>query len=87
MHQPDSATEEQQQQETAQPEASTSGQQHPDCYVIVYNLSKKHNVGTLLRSCTAFGVKEVRTPLPAAAGATATRPVKSVEASIVTHVT
>lgn len=32
----------------------------PECYVIVYNVSKKHNVGTLLRSCTAFGVKEVR---------------------------
>ncbi|WIA37467.1 hypothetical protein OEZ86_014383 [Tetradesmus obliquus] len=49
----------QQQQVEAPPEASTSGQQHPECYVIVYNISKKHNVGTLLRSCTAFGVKEV----------------------------
>ncbi len=32
----------------------------PECYVIVYNVSKKHNIGTLLRSCTAFAVKEVR---------------------------
>ncbi|KAF6252749.1 Alpha/beta knot methyltransferase [Scenedesmus sp. NREL 46B-D3] len=48
-----------QQQREAQSEPSTSGQQHPHCYVIVYNVSKKHNVGTLLRSCTAFGVKEV----------------------------
>ena len=31
----------------------------PECFVIVYNISKKHNIGTLLRSCTAFGVKEV----------------------------
>eukprot|EP00879_Flechtneria_rotunda_P011754 GHRR01012277.1.p1 GENE.GHRR01012277.1~~GHRR01012277.1.p1 ORF type:complete len:238 (+),score=87.21 GHRR01012277.1:784-1497(+) len=42
---------------STQPEAGYSSR--PDCYVIVYNVSKKHNVGTLLRSCTAFGVKEV----------------------------
>lgn len=38
----------------------TGSQALPECYVIVYNVAKKHNVGTLLRSCTAFGVKEVR---------------------------
>ncbi|KAF8065905.1 SF3B4 [Scenedesmus sp. PABB004] len=37
--------------------ASCSGR--GNCYVIVYNLSKRANIGTLLRSCTAFGVKEV----------------------------
>jgi tRNA G18 (ribose-2'-O)-methylase SpoU len=41
---------------------STSGNDdhdHPRCYVIVHNVSKRHNVGTLLRSCTAFGVAAV----------------------------
>lgn len=38
--------------------ASPSGR--PECYVILYTVSKKHNVGTLLRSCTAFGVTQVR---------------------------
>jgi tRNA G18 (ribose-2'-O)-methylase SpoU len=28
----------------------------PASFVIVYNLAKKHNIGNLLRSCTAFGV-------------------------------
>lgn len=32
----------------------------PKCFVIVYNVSKKHNIGTLLRNCTAFGVTQVR---------------------------
>ena len=31
----------------------------PKCFVIVYNISKRHNIGTLLRSCTAFGVSQV----------------------------
>jgi len=30
-----------------------------DCYVILHNVSKRHNIGTLARSCTAFGVTEV----------------------------
>ncbi|KIZ04106.1 hypothetical protein MNEG_3846 [Monoraphidium neglectum] len=30
----------------------------PKCFVIVYNVAKKHNIGTLLRSCTAFGVAQ-----------------------------
>lgn len=42
-----------------QGEPSCSKQQQFDCYVIVYNVSKHSNVGTLLRSCTAFGVKAV----------------------------
>ncbi|KAK9824104.1 hypothetical protein WJX72_007761 [[Myrmecia] bisecta] len=39
------------------PHVSTSGQ--PACYLIVYNVSKRHNIGTLVRSATAFGVTEV----------------------------
>ena len=31
----------------------------PPCFLIVYNVSKKHNVGMLARSAAAFGVKEV----------------------------
>ena len=31
----------------------------PDSYVIIHNVAKKHNIGTLLRSCTAFGVKQI----------------------------
>lgn len=31
----------------------------PDCYLILYNVSKKHNVGTIARCATAFNVKEV----------------------------
>ena len=34
----------------------------PACYLIVYNVSKKHNIGTLSRAATAFNVKEVRSP-------------------------
>jgi tRNA G18 (ribose-2'-O)-methylase SpoU len=34
--------------------------ERPACFVVVFNIGKKHNVGTLLRSCTAFGVKQVR---------------------------
>ena len=32
----------------------------PACFLIVYNVSKKHNIGTLARSAAIFGVKEVR---------------------------
>ena len=32
----------------------------PKCYLIVHNVSKKHNVGTLVRSAVAFNVHEVR---------------------------
>jgi tRNA G18 (ribose-2'-O)-methylase SpoU len=30
-----------------------------DFYVLIYNISKKHNVGTLIRSASAFNVKKV----------------------------
>lgn len=32
----------------------------PSCYLVVHNVSKKHNVGSLARAATAFGVSEVR---------------------------
>lgn len=32
---------------------------HPCCYLIVYNVSKKHNIGTIARCATAFKVKQV----------------------------
>ena len=46
-----------------QPEASTS---QPKCFLVIHSVSKRHNVGNLLRSATAFGVHEVRSspPLP-----------------------
>lgn len=31
----------------------------PECYFIVHNIAKKHNVGTLARCATAFGIKSV----------------------------
>lgn len=31
----------------------------PASFVIVHNVSKKHNIGTLARSAAAFGVKQV----------------------------
>ena len=31
----------------------------PECYFIVHNIAKKHNVGTIARCATAFGVKSV----------------------------
>lgn len=30
-----------------------------ECYVIVHSVSKKHNIGMLLRSATAFGVRQM----------------------------
>lgn len=39
-----------------QPEASTS---LPKCFLVIHSVSKRHNVGNLLRSATAFGVAEV----------------------------
>ncbi len=32
----------------------------PECYIIVHNVAKKHNIGTLARSATAFNVAKVR---------------------------
>lgn len=31
----------------------------PPCYLIVYNITKRHNVGNIARSATAFGVAQV----------------------------
>ena len=31
----------------------------PECYFIVHNIAKKHNVGTIARCATAFGAREV----------------------------
>lgn len=39
-------------------EASTS-QAPPECYLIVHNVAKKHNIGTLARCATAFSVKQL----------------------------
>ncbi|GMI70361.1 hypothetical protein like AT4G15520 [Hibiscus trionum] len=30
-----------------------------ECYVVIHNIAKRHNVGTLARSATAFGVNEL----------------------------
>ena len=38
------------------PESSGS---KPACHVIIFNIGKKHNVGTISRCCTAFGVASV----------------------------
>jgi len=35
------------------------GASPPECYFIVHNIAKKHNVGTLARCATAFGIKSV----------------------------
>ena len=32
----------------------------PKCFLIIHNISKRHNVGTLTRSATAFGVTQVQ---------------------------
>ncbi len=37
----------------------------PECYIIVHNVAKKHNIGTLARSATAFNVAKVRLSVPA----------------------
>lgn len=31
----------------------------PECFMMVSNISKRHNVGQLMRSCVAFGVKKL----------------------------
>ncbi|GIL69060.1 hypothetical protein Vretifemale_42, partial [Volvox reticuliferus] len=42
----------------AEPCSSTSSSS-PPCFIITHSVSKRHNIGTILRSATAFGVKEV----------------------------
>eukprot|EP00958_Prasinococcus_capsulatus_P021469 scaffold2911_cov414-Prasinococcus_capsulatus_cf.AAC.13 len=39
--------------------AAPRGPPPPPCYLVVHNVAKKHNIGTLLRSACAFGVAEV----------------------------
>ncbi|KXZ46246.1 hypothetical protein GPECTOR_45g116 [Gonium pectorale] len=39
--------------------AGPSGQEPVPCYIITHSVAKKHNIGTIVRSATAFGVKEV----------------------------
>ena len=42
--------------------AGSSGKLHhrsPPCYLIVYNITKRHNIGNIARSATAFGVAQV----------------------------
>ena len=41
--------------------AKLSFSQTPKCFLIIHNISKRHNVGTLARSATAFGVTQVQT--------------------------
>jgi hypothetical protein len=41
----------------AEPEWVQAGK--PECYFIVHNIAKKHNVGTMARCATAFGIKAV----------------------------
>eukprot|EP00803_Ostreobium_quekettii_P008414 evm.model.scf_1028.2 EVM.evm.TU.scf_1028.2 scf_1028:10410-10793(+) len=61
-------------------ETERRGPDGPPCFVIVHNISKKHNVGTLARCAAAFRVKEVwnggvplDAPLVAASGLTPVR--------------
>ena len=35
-------------------------EEKPKCFLIVHNVAKKHNIGTLTRCATAFNVSEVR---------------------------
>lgn len=42
-----------------QPEPGSAQCRTPASFVIVHNVSKRHNIGTLARSAAAFGVKEV----------------------------
>lgn len=43
--------------------SSSNGSQpwhgRPECFVITHSVAKRHNVGTIARCATAFGVKEV----------------------------
>jgi hypothetical protein len=43
------------QDDDSQPSTSSS----PASFVILHSVSKRHNVGTIARCCTAFGVKQV----------------------------
>lgn len=40
--------------------ATSNTDGRPACYLIVHNIAKRHNIGTLARSASAFGVAKVR---------------------------
>lgn len=44
---------------TAETSTSSAAESSPGCYLIVHNVSKRHNIGTLVRSAAAFSVTEV----------------------------
>ena len=47
---------------TATRAATTGGEttaSRPEMYFLAHNVAKKHNVGTIARCCTAFGVKSL----------------------------
>ncbi|EIE23309.1 hypothetical protein COCSUDRAFT_66262 [Coccomyxa subellipsoidea C-169] len=44
---------------TAKTSTSSAAESSPGCYLIVHNVSKRHNIGTLVRSAAAFSVTEV----------------------------
>ncbi|KAG2488382.1 hypothetical protein HYH03_013069 [Edaphochlamys debaryana] len=44
---------------TSAADASSTAASRPACYIITHSVAKKHNIGTIVRSATAFGVKEV----------------------------
>jgi len=54
----------------------------PDCYMLIANFTKRANVGTLMRSCVAFGVKKM---LVCGAGKFATFGAKGTERFIETE--
>ena len=38
---------------------SDKGDKHPAVYLILHNVSKRHNIGNIVRSAAAFRVTEV----------------------------
>lgn len=44
---------------TAGDDACSAGRDTPDYYVIINNVAKRQNVGTMMRSCAAFGCKQM----------------------------
>jgi tRNA C32,U32 (ribose-2'-O)-methylase TrmJ len=56
---PDAAAPPETDEKTEQIETQTTISMDPACYFLVHNIAKKHNVGTIARCATAFGVREV----------------------------
>ena len=40
-------------------ESCADAERSPRCFVVVFNLASKHNIGTLIRTAVAFGVYEI----------------------------